>query len=188
MRGPLHGSIPRSSSGAGGLPPATAWGLVGAIDQDHKLRVLRSVSVSNRQGQRYTATAQAPKRGEQEPSSMSALSPVFRRPHRLLWVVHDRSGSECGGPLRSRKQSSPLEWLLRDADLTVEFVRWPVPAGHQPAFANGLFGAFHGLGCTWPVTPRPWSPRLGRNARRACATPRKRCACHVSAWSCGHWP
>jgi hypothetical protein len=44
-----------------------------------------------------------------------------------------------GGPLRSGKQSSPLEWLLRGADLTIESVCWPVLAGHQLPLVNGGF-------------------------------------------------
>jgi len=57
--------------------------------------------------------------------------------HKQLWVVHDRCGVESGGPLRSGEQSSPLERLLRDADLTVESVHWQVLAGHQLTVATG---------------------------------------------------
>ena len=41
-----------------------------------------------------------------------------------------------GGPLRGGKPSSPLDWLLRGADLTVESVCWPVLAGHNRPVTN----------------------------------------------------
>ena len=57
------------------------------------------------------------------------------------------------GPLRSGKPSSPLELLLRGAELTVEPVCWPVFAGHSRPVTNvysraaelGIGGSMLGL-------------------------------------------
>jgi hypothetical protein len=56
-----------------------------------------------------------------------------------LWVEDDRRGAESSGPLCSGTPSFPIEWLLRDADLPVESVGWPVLAGHLPSLMVGRY-------------------------------------------------
>jgi len=47
------------------------------------------------------------------------------------WQSDPRPGAGC--PARA------FEWQLHHADLTVESVRWPVLAGHQPTVVTGSF-------------------------------------------------